>query len=63
MAVSADIATGRHRESRDALRRKKNDNMPHADGSITQALPQGTRVEGWTRYHQYFHKLNADMQV
>ena len=21
------------------------------------------RVEGWTHYYEYFHKLNADMQV
>ena len=26
-------------------------------------VPASGRVEGWVRYYEYFHKLNADMQA
>ena len=39
------------------------DTMTHEDDTEATGLPQGVRVAGWTRYHDYFHQLNADMQV
>ena len=28
-----------------------------------QALAANARVDGWTRYYEYFHKLNENIQV
>ena len=34
-------------------------------GSVdaTRRTMQGDRVQGWMQYYEYFHQLNADMQV
>ena len=39
--------------------------MPQEDASSAAELPApaSKRVEGWTHYYEYFHKLDADIQV
>ena len=37
--------------------------MPQMPEPDARTAPISTRVEGWTRYYEYFHKLGTDMQV
>ena len=31
--------------------------------NVPQTSVEHRHVEGWAQYYEYFHKLNADMQV
>jgi len=36
--------------------------MAQQNDALMPVLPHIGRVDGWTRYHEYFHQLNSDMQ-